>query len=268
MNPKCEYLYLSLRLILSSTLAFAAASSPPNLPERAATSTLDSTQPQTLSDVFSSIRTAFDKALSLEGVPEESGYADPSGKEVPAFSIQAGESFGTVMKRVVAASNEVYVFEVIRGTPILRPNPEIVTTPNLLDTVVDLEFEKSTIWDALCHLARAVNRENMSRGGKPLYIHLQGPEFLELPPPVFLEKDKVSVNLKSVSAREAMCAIMEAAQQPFTYYFYVWPSDFSYVSVVAEDEAGKVMHGPRVRDPKKLDDWRDENIAKLQTPKE
>lgn len=267
MIPKCRNFYLSCGTFLVSAAVLVVPPDPPALTERTPESARIPTQPETLSNVLGSIRAAFGVAVSLEGVREESGYADPSGREIPEFPIRADETLGGVMRRVVAASDGVYKFEVIRGTPILRPNPGIVKTPNLLDSVIDFEVEDSTIWDALCDLARTVNRKKLT-GGKALRIHLQGPEFLELPAPVFLEKKKVSVDLNDVSAREAMCAIMESAKQPFTYYFYVWPSDFDYVSVVATDEAGKVMHGPRVRDPKSLDYWSDANIAKLQSADE
>lgn len=257
--------------IFASFLLFGATTilSPPfSMSECVTHPAVDPTHPQTLSEVFTSIRTVFDVALSLEGIPEESGHADPSGREVSAFSIRAGESFASVMNRVVAASGDVYKFEVIRGTPVLRPNPEVVKTPSLLDTVVDLEIEGSTIWDALCDLARRVNAKNLAKASKSFYIHLQGPEFMELPPPVFLEENKVSVELHDVTAREAMCAVMESANQPFTYYFYVWPGDFSYVSVVAHDAGGEVLHGRRVRDPQHLESWSDENIHRLQSPVE
>jgi hypothetical protein len=265
MKQKCTSFYLCCGITLLSGYQLAATQTPPPLTERTANSSRDPTQPQTLSDVFSSIRAVFDVALSLEGVPEESGYVDPSGGEVPPFSIRAGETFGSVMRRVVAESDDIYKFEVIRGTPILRPNPDIVETTNLLDTVINLNIEDATIWDALCDLARSVNRENLATGGKALYIHLQGPEFIELPPPPFLEEGKVLVDLNDVSAREAMCAIMESAKQPFNYYYYVWPSGFSYVSVVATDGKGRVIHGERVREVKRLDYWSDENIEKLQS---
>jgi hypothetical protein len=269
MKQHWRQFILLLYVVLASALADTPTPGPPPLTERVAQSSRHPTDPQNLSHVFSLIRDVFRVPLSQEAFPKQTPYADTSVREeVPPFRIDAGETFGSVMKRVVAVSDNVYRFEVIRGTPVLRPNPEIVKTPNLLDTVVDLEIEDSTIWDALCVLARAVNRKVLPEGGKALYVQLNGPQFVELPAPVLLQKSKVSLELEDVSAREALCAIFESAHQAFWYFYYNYPDEHDYVVLLPTDSSGAVIHGPRVRDVQKLDDWSDENIANLQSGKE
>lgn len=239
--------------------------------ERVAESSRHPTQPQTLSSVLSSIDNVFGVPLSTEAIPKGSPYEGMSEREELApFQIDAGETYRSVMKRAVAASGNVYLFEVIRGMSVLRPNPEIVKTPNLLDTVIDLKLDNETIWDALCVLARTVNQMAIAGGGETLSIELNGPQFVELPAPVFLEESLVSIDLEKIAAREAMCAILESASSKamFNYYYFDYPDEYDFIIVIARDKAGKVIHGERVRDVKKLDYWSTDYIKKLQHSEE
>jgi hypothetical protein len=219
-----------------------------------------------LADIQDTIRDVFGVPLSVEGVPKESEYAVAVTQKVPPFPIEAGESLGDVLERFEDASEHIYRFDLIRRIPIIRANPEILKERNLLDSVIDLKLENHTIWDALCVLARTVNRKVVSDGGEALSIELNGPQFMELPAPVFLEDPAVSIDLVGVTAREALCAILESAasKNRFNYYYYDYPDEYDFVSVLASDMAGRVIHGEQVRDVKKLDHWSTDYIRKLQ----
>jgi hypothetical protein len=221
--------------------------------------------PRTLSQIRGLIRDIFGVAFSVEPFPKDSEHAGDSDREVAAFPIDAGETFSSVMARFEAASEYRYKFEMIRGTPVLRPKSNKVDETNLLDTIVDLKLEYRTVWEALCALAQAVNQKHVPEGGKRLYIYLADPSFARLPAPVLVDEPIVSVNLSYVSAREAMCAIFESSDAAFNYYYFDHELDDDYVLINAVDQSGKVIHGARVRDAKELDYWNIDNVAILQS---
>jgi hypothetical protein len=234
------------------------------LRERWAKRPLSPKGPRTLSQIRGFIRDIFGVAFSVEPFPKDSEYADISDREVAAFPIDAGETFSSVMARFEAASEYRYKFEMIRGTPVLRPKSNKVEETNLLDTIVDLKLEYHTVWEALCALAQAVNQKRVPDGGKRLHIYLADPSFARLPAPVLVDEPIVSVNLAYVSAREAMCAIFESADVKFNYFYFTYLGDHDYASVSTIDTSGKVIHGARVRDAKELDYWNIDNVARLQ----
>lgn len=235
------------------------------LRERWAKRSLSPEGPRTLSQIRGLIRDIFGVAFSVEPFPKDSEYAGDADREVAVFPIHAGETFSSVMARFEAASEHCYKFEMIRGTPVLRPKSNKVEEMNLLDTIVDLKLADHTIWEALCALARAVNQKRVPDVGKRLYIYPADPSFARLPARVLVDEPTVSVNLAYVSAREAMCAIFESADVKFNYFYFTYMGDYDYASVSTVDTSGKVIHGARVRDAKELDYWNIDNVAKLQS---
>ena len=261
-------------VVLLSMTSFGAPDDAVPFEERVAQRSYNPQEPQTLWEISGFISSLFGVPFAMESLPEHCVGATTSlePEHFPPFAIVGGETFRDAISRFEAVSQYRYKFEVIRGVPILRRNPDVVAEPNLLDTVVSLSVERVTMWEALCALAREINGKNMIEGGggKALYIHLSGPDSMptEFPAPIFLEEPVVTLALKGVSAREALCAILEAARSTFNYY-YTCLQEHDYMTILAWDN-GKVVAGRRMvntaADKEYMEYWETANISKLQLP--
>jgi hypothetical protein len=244
--------------------------------ERVAQRSYNPQEPQTLWEISGFISSLFGVPFAMESLPEHCVGATTSlePEHFPPFAIVGGETFRDAISRFEAVSQYRYKFEVIRGVPILRRNPDVVAEPNLLDTVVGLSVKDVTMWEALCALAREINGKNLAEGGagKALYIHLAGPGSMptKFPAPIFVEEPVVTLALEGegVSAREALCAILEAAGSTFNYY-YSCREENDDMTILAWDN-GKVVDGRRMvntaADFKCMEYWETANICKLQLP--
>lgn len=127
--------------------------------------------------MWRAVRDSFDTPISLEPLPEHCRESSTAEELVPPIEIEVGDSFGDVVNRLEIASGHRWRFEEIRGTPVLRPNVEILGQGNALDTRIDLNVENASVWDSLCALAQAINRPNAADGeiGTHLRIHITRP---------------------------------------------------------------------------------------------
>jgi len=259
-------------VVLLSMTSFGASDDAAPFEERVAQWSHNPQEPQTLGEMCGFIGSLFGVPFAVEALPEHCVGATASDERFPPFAIALGETFKDAISRFEAVSQYRYKFEEIRGVPMLRRNPDVVAEPNLLDTVVSLSVKEVTMWEALCALAREINGKNMieGAGGKALYIHLAGPSDLEFPAPMFVKEPVVTFALEGegVSAREALCAILESAGSTFSYY-YICRQEHDYVDILAWDN-GKVVHGRRIvntaADKEAMEYWETANISKLQLP--
>lgn len=154
----------------------------------------------------------------------------------------------------------------VQGISILRANPEVVTERNFLDTTITLEVENVTVWEALCALAREMNAQAGpidELAGKYVFVTLSVLSDGYLPDPRLTEEARISLNLTKVSAREALCAIVQNSQMKSIYY-YNCITKYDYISYASYNAEGKVARGPRSHDREDVEHWSDENIKRIQ----
>jgi hypothetical protein len=257
-------------VVLLSMTSFGAPDDAVPFEERVAQWSHNPQEPQTLGEISGFISDVFGVPFAFESLPEDCVGATISVERFPPFAIAREETFRDAISRFEAVSQYRYKFEEIRGVPVLRRNPDVVAEPNLLDTVVSLSVKEVTMWEALCALAREINGKNMIEGGggKALYIWPSGPDCLEFPAPIFVKEPVVTLALEGVSAREALCAILESAGSTFNYY-YTCRQDCDYMKILAWGN-GEVVAGRRMvntaADKEYMEYWETANISKLQLP--
>lgn len=241
--------------ILAHPQATPGAATEPEIALRARTAQfgVDLEKPESLYDLVGAIERSFGTKISIEPLPEHCAGADQAEPPLEPFAIARDEGFDDVIARLEAASQGRWVFEEIRGVPLLRPNTLVEGHGTLLDTVVTAKIEAASVWEAICALARAVNRANNVQRGqtRPLQIYLAGPAALRHPPAILIEKRPIALALSQVRAREALCAIFEQLDVDL-YYLYncvvggrTAVQDYVTINLVGQD--GRVIDGGRIR---------------------
>lgn len=249
--------------------SFGTPVSETSLAGREAQESRNPAEPQLLSEVYGSIEAGFGLSFAVESLPERCVGGPGNDQKFPPFSFERGELFGDVISRFEMRTGYRWMLDVICGIPILRRNPDVVDEPVLLDLAVSLKVTDVSIWEALCALAREVNGKALADStGKTLYIHLDGPESLRFPPPIFQSGPRVTLAFNDVPARGALCAILETAKSSFTYFYICGPDD--HLTILQWGEDGEVVHGPRMEDTpadkEAMAYFEDANIRKLQSP--
>ena len=126
--------------------------------ERTAHSSTRIETPSSLFEIKKAIEQCFDVILSIEPLPEQCAGAEDPGLSIGPFTINR-EGFGEVIARLEEASQGRWIFEEIHGVPLLRPDNSLAGHGTLLDTVVTVDINASSMWEALC-ACRAVNSTN------------------------------------------------------------------------------------------------------------
>jgi hypothetical protein len=219
----------------------------------------------TLLDMWLAVTDSFDIPIALEPLPEHCLDSDRPEELLPPIEIRADETFATAISRLVEASEHRWKFEQIRGTPVLRPNVEVLAEGNALDTIVSLSVKRASVWESLCALARAINRTNADSDGarKRLLILPDGPDIVRNPAPIFTKPSLVTLELEDVSARDALCAIFDAAEFQFSYFYHCQPS-YDYMKILAYSASGSVVRGDRLGH-EGMKYWTNANIGALQS---
>ena len=233
-----------------ATEARASAESP--LRERKARTGVDSKEPESLYALVGAIEQCFGVRISVEPLPEHFAGAEVTEAPPGPFAIVEGEVFSDVITRLEAASQGRWIFEELHGVPLLRPTPLVESQGTLLDTVVTVNIKATSVWEAICALARAVNSANDVQSGRarPLLIVFPGPAVLQHPPAVLVEERPFDVTLSQVTAREALCSIFEQLDLKL-YYLYNCvaagrPALPNYVSINVLGEDGQTIRGGRI----------------------
>lgn len=264
-----RFLFVLAGLAIVGWPSFGTPVSETALAQREAMDSHNPQEPQTLGEIYGSIRAAFELPFAVESLPERCVGEPGNDERFSSFVIERGELLRDVTGRFETLTGDRYMFDVIRGIPILRRNPDVVPEPVLLDLIVNFRVAGLTIWDALCALAREVNAKALAQsGGKPLYIYLNGPQFLEFPSPVFENGTPITLALDEVSAREALCAILETGGASFTYSYICGP-EYDPMTILHWGQDGKVAKGRRMEDTpadkEAMAYWAADNINKLQS---
>lgn len=114
--------------------------------------------PVDLHEIKSVVEDCFRVELSIEPLREQCAGADPLAVPMEPFAIVEGEQFGEVIARLTTVSGGRWIFQEIHGVPLLSLDSTVDGHGTLLDTIVRVEIDASSMWEALCALALAVNR--------------------------------------------------------------------------------------------------------------
>lgn len=220
--------------------------------ERPARTGANLDSPVDLHEIKIIVEDCFRVELAIEPLREQCAGSDPLAVPLEAFSIVEGEQFGEVITRLTVASGGRWVFQQIHDVPLLRPDRTVDGHGTLLDTVISVEIDASSMWEALCTLALAVNRatDGQSDKGRPLIVRFLSPTLMRLPPPLFLEEKAIRVSLKAQTAREGLCAIFAQVAENIRYSYTCVAEGFApsydYIDISAYDADGKVIDGGRL----------------------
>lgn len=249
-----------------------------SLRERPAHIGLDLEKTESLYDIVVGVERSFGVKISIEPLPEHCVGTSQAELAPEPFAIFEGERFGDVVARLESAAQGRWIFEEIHGVPLLRPDTAVVGHGTLLDTVISVDIEALSMWDALCALARAVNQTNglHASGARPLLITFAEPAALRHPPAMFIEEKLISLSLKQITAREGLCAIFAQVGTNIRYLYNCVEggrkSIFDYITISAFDDEGTVINGGRIDGEEyehllKTEEWMsDEGIRGAQVP--
>ena len=174
---------------------------------------------RTFSDIWTNIREAYAIPIAFE-YPGDDELLKPTTKDRVVFKIEQGELLKTVLDRFVQLTAGRYRWAQSHTTISLIP---IVTTGKrcIMDEVVSLNVNGVSVWDAFLALARVVNGKLKSEGETTLRMEIS-PHFLSngvKPPDTFTETKCITLNLKEVTVRDVICAIIEASLLDMSYVY-------------------------------------------------
>lgn len=162
------------------------------------------------------LRRSFDVPVSYEWP-----YVDENGVALPWPDIDpwldGDEDLRSALEMLPTATKGKLSWSEIRGNICILPPVDANGTENTLDTVVSLQIQNGSTWDALKQLALEINR-GVSLNRRTRFF----PRFLvhsREGPPEFREGNKVSLDLKDVTAREALCAIIHESPFEMAYSY-------------------------------------------------
>ncbi len=234
--------------------------------------------PIDLHEIKSVVEDCFHVELAIEPLREQCAGADPLAVPLEPFAIVEGEKFGEVIARLTTVSGGRWILQEIHGVPLLRPDSTVDGHGTLLDTIVSVEIDASSMWEALCALALAVNRAKdvQPDKGRPLIIRFLAPTLMRLPPPLFLEERAIHVALKEQSAREGLCAIFAQVGENIRYSYTCVAEGFApsydYIDISAYNAEARLVDGGRLSGERlkvlaDTADWMsDERIMSVQIP--
>lgn len=133
------------------------------------------------------------------------------------FEFKDSEPLSAVLDRLVLKSKGRLKWETLRDSIVIRPESSGGAMENNLDVTVSVSLKGVSTWDAVKEVVRVVNRQN-----KHQRLLDVTPDFLlngYCAPPGFVEKNDITLKLTNVSAREALCAIIQASCLDFSYTY-------------------------------------------------
>lgn len=217
------------------------------------------------------IANTFYTPFCVENWPEL-GRARGSVEEKVSFGIRKNETLRSCLDRYVELSNGLYEWKVIHNIICLLPkksSPEQIV--NNLDLKVSLHVKEVSTWEALCALAREMNLTARAKEvtGYAVCIVPKGPGELKKAPPELTEVRTVSVDLTDVTAREALCAILQASPLRLKYH-YINSRDYDWISIWAHKEPGAprdrdgLVYYGGMMDKQDMETWTAERIQQIQ----
>ena len=161
--------------------------------------------------------------IYLTPICEEWPYIDENGDALAPgrcnnLNVQKDTPLSEVLDAVVTRSGGMYRWEQNHGSFCIVGTGEGGKAENCLDTRIDLHVEKLSAWDALCAVAKAANEKPVN--GRRIGIY---PGFIQMrryPTPEGLKDNPcITLDLKDVPARDAVCAIIAQAPLKISYWY-------------------------------------------------
>lgn len=170
-----------------------------------------------LLDILDQMSRDYRTPISIEWSPVNS---DDQAPRYPSlnFTLEKGTTLSTALDQLVTECDGQIIWERIRGIICVRSAIEAGSPGGLLDVPVTLELGNASPWKAFAALARAVNSAaDRSQILVPRANPVQDEYF---PPRQLLEENTISLKLESVTAREAICAIMVATSMQMSFRYH------------------------------------------------
>lgn len=172
--------------------------------------------PLTVGNALYALRDVYGARISFEHAS-----VGPDRRQLEAmpikFSLSEGQTLREALDLLCASSNGRYIWKRVNG--ILTITPSGLTEPgetidSALDVVVSLDLDGVSTWEAILAMAREVNNssetDRVIRPYVPAEPHINHP--LE-----FKTDKSLSIHVRDVTAREALCEII--ATSPFDIRF-------------------------------------------------
>ena len=195
------------------------------------------------------IRTAYHTPIC-----EEWPYVDENSQSLEhpkgnCLDVHGGTPLSEALDGIAAQSAGMLRWERNNGSLCVVATGKGAKVENCLDTRIDLHVEKLSAWDALCAVAKAANEKPVN--GRRIGIY---PGFIQMrryPTPKGLKDTPcITLDLKDVPARDAICAIIAQAPLRMSYRCYneqgmgeAPPVAKLIVKIFGDD--GKPYSGPR-----------------------
>ena len=194
----------------------------------------------------------------LTPICQEWPYVDENGRSLDypkgsRLDVQQGTRLSEALDGVVERSAGMLRWERNHGSICVVGTDKGAKGKSCLDTRIDLHVEKISAWDALCAVARAANERPVN--GRRMGIY---PGFIQMrrlrTPEGLKDTPCITLDLKDVPARDAVCAII--AQAPFkmayTYFNKRGMSDAppaaKLTMYIYEDNGRRYHSGERMTD--------------------
>ena len=162
----------------------------------------------------------------LTPICEEWPYVDEKGDSVGrprsnSLNVQKGTPLSEALDGVVARSSGMLRWERNHGSICVVGTGKGGKSENCLDTRIDLHVEKVSTWDALRAVAEAANEKPVN--GRRIGIY---PGFIQMrrhtTPEGLKDNPCITLDLKDVPARDAVCAIIAQAPFKMAYWYANW----------------------------------------------
>jgi len=177
--------------------------------------------------------------------------------ELVTFKIRKNESLASCIQRIEnIATPEGYRHITIRGQHLFVSDGNEMKSP--MEIPISLTLEQATTWEALKAWIVAVN-EALQESHVELSIPNAQLDGTHKPPPDSFSDDPIqSINLESVTAREALCAIIENAPTSFSFSFSWSQSQKRYLIQISFPENWSWSEGDRQITEEEATWWREE----------
>lgn len=206
----------------------------------------DASAETSLSAAVSDAIRAFDAPVNCEIHPSYGRSTARTVDELPfavKHSVKKNETLRHCLDELVELSRGLLEVQTILGNVCIVPrkqSPEEILTN--LDVRVSLHVEGASTWDALKALVTEINSAKATEYG--LFVTLRDLKEGKSPPKAFTEEKTISLLLEDVTARHALCAIMNASPLELSYTHVCGTETDTLVISIHEDGKPVVASEP------------------------
>jgi len=184
------------------------------------------------------IRKAYSALICWEGHPS---YGHSTERLTISFRIRRNQTLEFTLNDLAAKSGGLLEWKVIGDVVCVLPKktkPDEVL--DCFDAVVSLDLERVSAWEAFMALEEAVNKNNPTK--YPFSIKPASLWSVKRPASAFLDERTITLRVSGVTAREAACAIIQAAPLPISYNYGGGP-DYELLVIECYNDDGEQIDG-------------------------